>query len=98
MSACALCSPLNFSSSAPYLLVNQQILTTLLIIKVGFFIKNVVCELVFVRSLDFRDCALEKLIKGTGYLGRVPKDPYTTSGEVRIFSGGGAQSAQYSTP
>ena len=37
-----------------------------------------VCELVFVRPLDFRDCAppLEKLKKGTGYLGRVPKDPF----------------------
>ncbi len=41
------------------------------------YTNTIVYELIFVRPLDFRDCAppLEKLIKGIGYLFRVPKDP-----------------------
>ncbi len=53
--------------------------------------------LIFVRPLDFRNCAppLEKLTKGTGYLLRVPQylSHNTNSREVTNFSGRGAQSA-----
>ena len=51
--------------------------------------------LIFLRPLDFRDCAppgtFWKIL--TQYFSHM----YTTSGEVSNFPGGGAQSAQYST-